>query len=127
MNELRGTPNQSLLAATLGFFAGFAAVALFGPTASRFQEVMHLSPVMVGFLVAAPALSGSLLRIPFSAWVDTTGGRKPFLVLLTLSLSGMFGLLLVIYFLYPARLSSNLYPLFFGLGVLSDAASRLSR
>ena len=119
MNQLRGTPNQSLLAATLGFFAGFAAVALFGPTASRFQEVMHLSPVMVGFLVAAPALSGSLLRIPFSAWVDTTGGRKPFLVLLALSLLGMFGLLLVIYFLYPDRLSSNLYPLLLGLGVLS--------
>lgn len=119
MNQLRGTPNQSLLAATLGFFAGFAAVALFGSTAGRFQEVMHLSPVMVGFLVAAPALSGSLLRIPFSAWVDTTGGRKPFLVLLALSLLGMFGLLLVIYFLYPDRLSSNLYPLLLGLGVLS--------
>ena len=119
MNQLKGTPNQSLLAATLGFFAGFAAVALFGPTASRFQEVMHLSPVMVGFLVSAPALSGSLLRIPFSAWVDTTGGRKPFLVLLALSLLGMFGLLLVIYFLYPDRLSSNLYPLLLGLGVLS--------
>ena len=27
-------------------------------------------------LVAVPALSGSLLRIPFAAWVDTTGGRK---------------------------------------------------
>jgi NNP family nitrate/nitrite transporter-like MFS transporter len=103
----------------MGFFAGFAAVALFGSTAGRFQEVMHLSPVMVGFLVSAPALSGSLLRIPFSAWVDTTGGRKPFLVLLALSLLGMFGLLLVIYFLYPDRLSSNLYPLLLGLGVLS--------
>lgn len=119
MNQLKGTPNRSLFAATLGFFAGFAAVALFGSTAGRFQEVMHLSPVMVGFLVAAPALSGSLLRIPFSAWVDTTGGRKPFLVLLVLSLLGMFGLLLVIYFLYPDRLSSNLYPLLLGLGVLS--------
>jgi NNP family nitrate/nitrite transporter-like MFS transporter len=86
VNQLKGTPNGSLFAATLGFAAGFAAVALFGPTASRFQEVMHLSPIMVGFLVSAPALSGSLLRIPFSAWVDTTGGRKPFLVLLTLSL-----------------------------------------
>jgi len=72
VNQLRGSPNQSLWAATLGFFAGFAAVALFGSTAGRFQEVMHLSPVMVGFLVSAPALSGSLLRIPFSAWVDTT-------------------------------------------------------
>ena len=85
MAQVKGTPNQGLFAATMGFFVGFAAVALFGPTASRFQAVMHLSPMMVGFLVAAPALSGSLLRIPFSAWVDTTGGRKPILFLLGLS------------------------------------------
>lgn len=118
MNQLKGTPNGSLFAATLGFAAGFAAVALFGPTASRFQEVMHLSPIMVGFLVSAPALSGSLLRIPFSAWVDTTVGRKPFLVLLTLSLVGMAGLLAVISALYPDHLSRNLYPLLLLLGIL---------
>jgi NNP family nitrate/nitrite transporter-like MFS transporter len=119
VNQFKGTPNGSLFAATVGFGAGFAAVALFGPTASRFQEVMHLSPIMVGFLVSAPALSGSLLRIPFSAWVDTTGGRKPFLVLLTLSLVGMAGLLAVIAALYPDHLSRNLYPLLLLLGILS--------
>lgn len=115
---LKGTPNQGLVAATLGFFFGFAAVALFGPTASRFQDVMHLSPIMVAFLVAAPALSGSLLRIPFSAWVDTTGGRKPFLVLLVLSVLGMSGVLLVVHFLYPANLSRGLYPVLLVLGIL---------
>jgi len=118
VNQFKGTPNGSLFAATLGFAAGFAAVALFGPTASRFREVMHLSPMMVGFLVSAPALSGSLLRIPFSAWVDSNGGRKPFLVLLTLSLVGMAGLLVVISALYPEHLSRNLYPLLLLLGIL---------
>lgn len=118
MNHFKGTSNGSLVAATVGFAAGFAAVALFGPTASRFQEVMHLSPMMVGFLVSAPALSGSLLRIPFSAWVDSNGGRKPFLVLLTLSLIGMAGLLGVISALYPEHLSRNLYPLLLLLGIL---------
>ncbi|MEN8184161.1 MAG: MFS transporter, partial [Myxococcota bacterium] len=93
MQRVRGTPNEGLLGATLGFFVGFAAVSLFGPTAQRFQDAMGLSPVMVGFLVAAPALSGSLLRVPFGAWVDTTGGRRPFLILLLLSLIGMLGLL----------------------------------
>jgi MFS transporter, NNP family, nitrate/nitrite transporter len=117
--QVKGTPNQGLFAATMGFFVGFAAVALFGPTASRFQEVMHLSPLMVGFLVAAPALSGSLLRIPFSAWVDTTGGRKPFLVLLVLSVIGMAGLLLVIFLFYPDHLTISLYPVLLILGVLS--------
>ena len=76
MGKVKGTPAQGLAGATLGFFIGFAAVALFGPTAAKFQQVMHLSPMAVGFLVAMPSLSGSLLRIPFSAWVDTTGGRK---------------------------------------------------
>ena len=103
----------------MGFFVGFAAVALFGPTASRFQTVMHLSPMMVGFLVAAPALSGSLLRIPFSAWVDTTGGRKPFFVLLVLSVIGMAGLLVVVFLYYPDRLTISLYPVLLILGVLS--------
>ncbi|MBF6568250.1 MAG: zinc-binding dehydrogenase [Candidatus Binataceae bacterium] len=35
--------------------------------------LMGLSPVMLGFAVAAPLLSGSMLRIPFSAWLDTIG------------------------------------------------------
>ncbi|MFQ5857389.1 MAG: nitrate/nitrite transporter [Anaerolineae bacterium] len=119
MHRLKGSPNEGLFGATLGFFIGFAAVSLFGPTATKFQDVMHLSPVLVGLLVAMPSLSGSLLRIPFSAWVDTTGGRKPFLVLLMLSIVGMLGLFLVVYLLYPDRLSSNLYPLLLLLGLLS--------
>lgn len=118
MSELRGTPKQALFAATLGFFVGFAAVALFGPTANRFQQLMGLGPMAVGFLVAVPALSGSLLRIPFSAWVDTNGGRKPFLVLLSLSVVGMLGLFGVARFLYPNRLGASLYPLLLVLGVL---------
>ena len=118
MSAFHGTPRAGLFGATAGFFVGFAAVALYGPTAARFREVMELGPMMVAFLVAMPALSGSLLRIPFSAWVDTTGGRKPFLVLLSLSVMGMMGLALVIYFLYPARLTTSVYPLLLLLGLL---------
>ncbi|MFB3922656.1 MAG: nitrate/nitrite transporter [Terriglobia bacterium] len=118
MSAIQGTPRQGLFGATAGFFVGFAAVALYGPTAARFREVMDLGPMMVAFLVAMPALSGSLLRIPFSAWVDTTGGRKPFLVLLSLSVMGMIGLTLVIYFLYPDRLTTGVYPLLLLLGLL---------
>jgi NNP family nitrate/nitrite transporter-like MFS transporter len=114
---LKGTPGQGLTGATLGFFVGFAAVALFGPTAARFRDVMDLSPMAVGFLVAMPALSGSLLRIPFSAWVDSTGGRKPFLVLLSLSVIGMLGVSAVVVTLYPARLTPSMYPLLLVLGL----------
>lgn len=117
--KVKGTPKHGLTGATLGFFVGFAAVALFGPTASRFQEVMQLNPVMVGLLVAVPSLSGSLLRIPFGAWVDTTGGRKPFLILMWLSVVGMLGLLLVTWLYYPQKLTTALYPLLLALGALS--------
>ncbi|OGC09238.1 MFS transporter [candidate division KSB1 bacterium RBG_16_48_16] len=119
MNDIKGTPNQGLAGATLGFFFGFAAVALFSPTAKNFQQMLNLSPVLLGLLVAVPSLSGSLLRIPFSAWVDTTGGRKPFLVLLLLSIIGMLGLFLVVQFLYPDRMNIHLYPLLLLLGALS--------
>ncbi|MFQ5689320.1 MAG: nitrate/nitrite transporter [Gemmatimonadota bacterium] len=116
---VRGDPSKGLIGATLGFFAGFAAVSLFGPLAHRFQDAMGLTPVMVGFLVATPSLSGSLLRIPFGAWVDTTGGRRPFLVLLLLSLVGMIGLWGVIETFYPDRLVISFYPLLLFLAALS--------
>jgi MFS transporter, NNP family, nitrate/nitrite transporter len=118
MNKIKGTPGQALFAATLGFFIGFAAVALFGITASKFQEIMHLSPLAVACLVATPALTSALLRIPFSAWVDTTGGRKPFLILLSLSIVGMAGLAAVVWFLYPKGLTSSMYPLLLALALL---------
>lgn len=119
--EIKGTPREGLLGATLGFFIGFAAVALFGPTANKLKDILHLTPVMVGFLVAIPSLSGSLLRIPFAAWVDTVGGRKPFLVLLGTSIAGMLGLTLLILFLYPNGFTPGLLPLLFLLGILCGA------
>ena len=118
MATLKGTPGQGLFGATLGFFIGFAAVALFGPTAQRFQQAMNLSPVAVGFLIAMPALSGSLLRIPFSAWVDISGGRKPFLTLLSLSVVGMAGLASVVGFYYPNGMTPGMYPVLLMLALL---------
>jgi NNP family nitrate/nitrite transporter-like MFS transporter len=50
--------------------------------------------------------------------VDTTGGRKPFLVLLMLSVIGMAGLSAVVAFLYPARLTATHYPLLLLLAIL---------
>jgi NNP family nitrate/nitrite transporter-like MFS transporter len=79
---------------------------------------MDLSPLALGFLIAMPALSGSLLRIPFSAWVDTTGGRKPFLVLLGLSVVGMAGISFIVATRYPDNLTSSLYPVLLLLGLL---------
>jgi NNP family nitrate/nitrite transporter-like MFS transporter len=116
--KLKGTPGRGLAGTTIGFFFGFAAVSLFGPTAIRFHDAMNLSPVLMGILVAIPSLSGSLLRIPFGAWVDITGGRKPFLVLLVLSLIGLGGVTLLLNLAYPDRMK-GLYGLVLFFGMLS--------
>lgn len=118
MTLVNGTSRQGLFGATLGFFVGFAAVALFGPMAHKLQADMDLSPGLLGLAVAAPLLSGSLLRIPFSAWVDTTGGRKPLLVLLSLSTVGMAGLLALFRSATAGHLTPGYYPMLFVLGVL---------
>ncbi len=116
--SLHGTPNKGLIGATIGFFVGFAAVSLFGPTAKLLDKTMMMTSVQLGLLVAMPNLSGSLLRIPFGAWVDTTGGRKPFLTLLILSAVGMAGLSFLLYSVGAENLTMTHYPLLLLLALL---------
>lgn len=116
--QIRSSPNKALVGATVGFFIGFGAVSLFGPTAHSFVQVMHLRPDQVGLLVAVPMLFGSLLRIPFGAWVDTTGGKLPFLILLILSVIGIAGLYWMLLTLYPNHLDQSHYPLLLLFGAL---------
>ncbi|AWN15755.1 nitrate/nitrite transporter [Salinisphaera sp. LB1] len=116
--SIAGSPSKALFGATLGFFIGFGAVSLFGPTAQNFIEVMKLSPGQVGFLVAIPMLTGSLLRIPFGAWVDNNGGKLPFLILLVMSVLGIAGLWWMLISLYPAHLTQSYYPLLLFFGAL---------
>ncbi len=116
--DVRGSAQRSLIGATIGFFIGFGAVSLFGPTAHSFIQVMQLSPEQVGLLVAMPMLTGSLLRIPFGAWVDLNGGKLPFLVLLLASVVGIGGLYWMLLTLYPAHLTQAHYPWLLLFGAL---------
>jgi NNP family nitrate/nitrite transporter-like MFS transporter len=102
---------------TWGFFVGFAAVALYGPAAKYFQDKMHLGGLALGILVAAPQLTGSLLRIPFGAWVDRVGGRLPMLTLFALSLVGMWGLVFIL--ITVKTLTVAAYPIVVMFGFLS--------
>ncbi|CAA7600701.1 Major facilitator superfamily transporter [Acididesulfobacillus acetoxydans] len=117
--HLKGNPGQGLALATFGFFVGFAAVSLFGPVTNNFNHLMHMKGLLLGLLIAAPNLSGSLLRIPFGAWVDKAGGKKPFIILLLLSLLGMAGLTAILFFYYPRGITLNMYPVIFFFGLLS--------
>ena len=116
--NIKGNSTRGLTGATLGFFFGFAAVALYGPTAVKFKEAMDLTPAMLGLLIAIPALSGSLLRIPFGAWVDTTGGKKPLFILMLLSVIGLGGVTLLLFTSYPDGMK-GMYGLVLLFGFLS--------
>lgn len=116
---LRGSPRRGLASATLGFFVGFAGVVIIGPVAEEFQSVLGLSGLLLGVLVGAPNLAGSLLRIPFGAWVENAGAKKPFLVLLGLSILGMGGLATVLLVWYPQGLTVQHYPLLVFFAALS--------
>ncbi len=117
--KLQGSANQTLWGATVGFFVGFAAVSLFNVTALKFKVPMHLNPASLGLLMAMPLLSGSFLRIPFSAWVDRNGGRKPVIVLLSISILGVLGVFLTAHALYPKHITPAIYPWLLFLGLLS--------
>lgn len=114
---LQGTPRQGLAMGTWGFFIGFAAVSLYGPAAHAFQQSMQLSPLLVGLLVAAPQLTGSLLRIPFGAWVDKVGGRLPMLTLFGASIVGMWGLVFIL--VTVPNVTPALYPVILLFGFMS--------
>ncbi len=116
---LKSNPRAGLISATLGFFVGFAAVSLYGPTGPYFKEAMALSGTMLGLLVAIPQLTGSLLRIPFGAWVDKVGGKRPLTTLLVLSIIGLGGVTLILLLTFPEKLTSDLYPLILVFGALS--------
>jgi len=116
--HLKGNPSTGLIMATFGFFIGFAAVSLYGPVATKFKESLGMSGLLLGLLVAAPALTGSLLRIPFGAWVDKVGGKKPLTTLLILAVIGMFGLSTILYLYYP-NLNMEMYWFIFFFGLLS--------
>ena len=116
--EITGSPQIGLIMATWGFFIGFAAVSLYGPVAKNLKEILGLSGFLMGLLVAAPNLTGSLLRIPFAAWVDKVGGKIPLATLLILAVIGMGGLSTLLYLYYP-NLEPWMYWLILFFGFLS--------
>lgn len=69
---------RALLLATLALGVNFWAWNLLAPLASRYRELLALSPFQVSMLVAIPTLVGSLARIPIGALTDRYGGRMMF-------------------------------------------------
>ncbi|NNM53715.1 MAG: MFS transporter [Spirochaetales bacterium] len=120
-NKISGSPTQGLFGATTAFFIGLASVALFGPTAKSLAQQLHLNAVSLGFLMGIPALSGALLRIPFGAWVESTGGKLPNLILLGGAFCGITGLALTIS--HPTFWTLALFGAIAGFGVATFSVS----
>lgn len=121
MNEnvcyAKSNPREALTWSTIAFFGGFAGVSAFGPIVPILKQTLSLSPLLMGLLAASPALTGSLLRIPFGAVVDRTGGKKPILILLTMAILGVAGITLM-FGLFPEPRPVH-YPFFLLFGILS--------
>ncbi|QIW25276.1 MFS transporter [Sulfolobus sp. S-194] len=76
----------------MAFFAGFAAVALFGTTTLKISPILHLTLVESSWLVAIPLVTGAFLRIPFSLLVDKLG-KHTLTIQLVIGLVGMIGII----------------------------------
>lgn len=118
-SDVRGSPRRAITVSTFGYFVGFAGLVVYSPVATEFEDALGLSGLLLGLLVAAPQLTGTLLRLPFGAWVEDVGAKKPFAILLGVSAVGMGGLLGILLTAYPDDLTMVHYPLVFFFGSLS--------
>jgi NNP family nitrate/nitrite transporter-like MFS transporter len=112
----KSSRTEALAWTTLAFFGGFAGVSAYGPIVAKLKGAMGLSPLFIGLLAACPALTGSLLRIPFGAMVDRMGGKKPILILLGLAVAGIAGI--TVLFSLSAVPKPAYYPFFLVFGIL---------
>lgn len=116
-----GTPKRGLIMATFGFFAGLTTIVFYGAAGPVLEEQLALTGIFHGLLLASPHLSKAILRIPFGAWVDDVGGKKPMLILLASTLVGIGGLVVTLFLTYPENFDMSLYPLLVLFGFLAGA------
>jgi len=120
-HDLEGSPQLGLFTATIGLFAGLSTIVFYGVAGPVLKKAMGLSGLMLGFLEASPHISKAVLRTPFGAWVDEAGGKKPFLILLFLTLFGFVGVTVLFSFYYPVHFDRTLYPYLFLFGLFAGA------
>jgi NNP family nitrate/nitrite transporter-like MFS transporter len=116
-----GTPKRGLVMATLGFFAGLTTIVFYGAAGPILEEQLALAGVLHGLLLSSPHLSKAILRIPFGAWVDDVGGKKPLLILLASTIVGTGGLVVTLFLTYPENFDMSLYPLLVLFGFFAGA------
>lgn len=106
---------------TVALFAGLTTIVFYGVAGPTFKEALGLTGGSLGLLLSSPHISKALLRIPFGAWVDQVGGRKPFLVVLTCSCLGMAGVVGTLLLYHPSDFDARLYPALVAFGLIGGA------
>lgn len=73
-----------LILATLAYSISFATSCLYSPLGPHLREDFHLNEMQLGVLLSAPALLGSILRIPVGILAEAYGEREVFSLILAL-------------------------------------------
>lgn len=118
---VRGTPRRGLTLSTLVFYGGLTTIVFYGAAGPIFEEHLALTGVLHGLLLGSPHLSKAILRIPFGAWVDEAGGKKPLLILMASTIIGTAGLVITLFLTYPENFGMHLYPILVLFGLLAGA------
>lgn len=120
-HDVTGSPTRGLTMATFAFFAGLTTIVFYGVAGPTFRDSLGISGALLGLLLSSPHISKVLLRVPFGAWVDEIGGRKPFLILFALTLAGIGGLVGTLFLFYPDDFGSHLYVPLLVFGILAGS------
>lgn len=118
---IEGSPRRGLVMATLAFFAGLTTIVFYGVAGPTFQEALGISGALLGILLSSPHISKVALRVPFGAWVDEIGAKKPLLILFAITITGMAGLVAILALFYPDNFGSHLYVPLLICGILAGA------
>lgn len=88
----RSAANRVLLLNTLAFAVCFAAWTLYGVLITYLvdHQVLVLDKAQVGWLIGAPVLTGSILRLPMGILSDRFGGKPIYIAVMLFSALAMF-------------------------------------
>lgn len=86
-------PSRRVLAVnTLAFFVCFAVWTIYGVLITFLVDhgVLHITKAQIGWLIGAPILTGSILRLPVGMLTDRYGGKRVYIGVMLFAAIGMF-------------------------------------
>jgi MFS transporter, NNP family, nitrate/nitrite transporter len=88
----KSTANRVLIMNTVAFAICFAAWTLYGVLITYLvdHKVLTLDKAQIGWLIGAPILTGSIMRLPVGILADRFGGKPIYIGVMVVSAVGMF-------------------------------------